>query len=43
VKIGLMVFLANERLSYNKRPYEAIRSVALCSRASRTSRRRWSG
>jgi probable F420-dependent oxidoreductase len=29
VKIGLMVFLANERQSYAKRPYEAIRSVAL--------------
>jgi probable F420-dependent oxidoreductase len=29
VKIGLMVFLANERQTYAKRPYEAIRSVAL--------------
>jgi len=38
-----MVFLANERQTYAKRPFEAIRSVALCSRASRMSRRRWSG
>jgi probable F420-dependent oxidoreductase len=29
VKIGLMVFLANERQTYAKRSYEAIRSVAL--------------
>ena len=29
MKIGLMVFLANERQTYAKRPYEAIRSVAL--------------
>jgi alkanesulfonate monooxygenase SsuD/methylene tetrahydromethanopterin reductase-like flavin-dependent oxidoreductase (luciferase family) len=28
VKIGLMVFLANERESYAKRPYDSIRAVA---------------
>jgi alkanesulfonate monooxygenase SsuD/methylene tetrahydromethanopterin reductase-like flavin-dependent oxidoreductase (luciferase family) len=33
VKIGLMLFLANERRTYAKRPYEAIRSVALKAEA----------
>ncbi len=28
MKIGLMVFLANDRESYSKRPYDAIRAVA---------------
>jgi probable F420-dependent oxidoreductase len=28
VKIGLMVFLANDRETYSKRPYDAIRAVA---------------
>src|SRR5437899_10554652 len=28
MKIGLMVFLANDRENYSKRPYDAIRSVA---------------
>ena len=33
MKIGLMVFLANERRTYTKRPYEAIRSVVLQAEA----------
>ncbi len=28
VKIGLMVFLANDRENNNKRPYETIRAIA---------------